>query len=62
MKQRLINSLNKFQQQYPNTTSGDIQTFVMGWMAAVEAMIEMNEEQDETGEMDLNETGMYNKK
>jgi len=42
MDDKLIEALTKFQREYPNTTSGDLQTFIMGaragWMAAMESM------------------------
>ena len=42
MDDKLIEALTKFQREYPNTTSGDLQTFMMGaragWMVAMESM------------------------
>ena len=42
MDDKLIGALNEFQREYPNTTSGDLQTFIMGaragWMVAMESM------------------------
>jgi hypothetical protein len=38
MDQKLVDALYVFQHQYPNVTSGDLQTFIMGWKAAVNAM------------------------
>jgi hypothetical protein len=35
MDQKLVDALYVFQHQYPNVTSGDLQTFIMGWKAAV---------------------------
>ncbi len=38
MDDKLTEALNEFQREYPNTTSGDLQTFIMGaragWMVA----------------------------
>ena len=34
--EKLAEALRKFQKQYPMVTSGDLQTFVLGWKAAVE--------------------------
>jgi len=47
MDQKLVDALYVFQHQYPNVTSGDLQTFIMGWKAAVNEM--------ETGMMGGNE-------
>ena len=38
MDQKLVDALYEFQRQYPNVTSGDLQTFIMGWKAAVNVM------------------------
>jgi hypothetical protein len=38
MDQKLVDALYVFQHQYPNVTSGDLQTFIMGWKAAVSEM------------------------
>jgi len=38
MDQKLVDALYVFQHQYPNVTSGDLQTFIMGWKAAVSDM------------------------
>ncbi len=38
MDQKLVDALYVFQRQYPNVTSGDLQTFIMGWKAAVNHM------------------------
>jgi len=31
-------ALNEFQKQYSSVTSGDLQTFILGWMAAEKAI------------------------
>jgi hypothetical protein len=38
MDQKLVDALYVVQHQYPNVTSGDLQTFIMGWKAAVSEM------------------------
>jgi hypothetical protein len=38
MDKKLVDALYVFQHQYPNVTSGDLQTFIMGWKAAVSEM------------------------
>lgn len=32
-----MEALNKFREQYPNSTSGDLQTFVLGYQAAAKS-------------------------
>lgn len=52
MDKKLVDALHEFQRQYPNVTSGDIQTFIMGWKAAVSVMED---------KMANGNEGMYNK-
>lgn len=60
MNDGLIEALNEFQREYPNTTSGDLQTFIMGaragWMAAMESMDNMSE-MDTGGGIRVNSVG-----
>lgn len=35
-------ALSKFQKQYPGVSSGDLQTFTFGWLAAFEVIDEMH--------------------
>jgi hypothetical protein len=50
MDQKLVDALYVFQHQYPNVTSGDLQTFIMGWKAAVSEMV--NGENVNAGELE----------
>jgi hypothetical protein len=51
MDKKLFDALYVFQHQYPNVTSGDLQTFIMGWRAAV-SEIEAHMETGLMGEND----------
>ncbi len=57
MDQKLVDALYVFQHQYPNVTSGDLQTFIMGWKAAVS---EIEAHMEDT--MMNGNQGMYDKK
>ena len=50
MDQKLVDALYVFQHQYPNVTNGDLQTFIMGWKAAVSEMV--NGENVNAGELE----------
>ena len=36
--ENLTNALNEFKKQYPTVTSADLQTFILGWQAAMNSL------------------------
>ena len=38
-EEKLSKALREFQNKYPSTTSGDLQTFIIGWKEAMKSQI-----------------------